>query len=157
MDGLTDKGKVENELIIIQYCTVNEKVEEVRSLTRFLRVVKPVKADADGLIVCLGEGLKVMGIISSNEVLDVEGHSVLVSGGTDSATVNISDQNGSYSMLYHGYIGHGTLLLIVWSKHAKIHSVPSCLRTLKVCYSSCTIFLRDLPRSVEYYMTLLAT
>ena len=56
-----------------------------------------MKADADGLIKCLGEGLKVMGItdiLSSSKVLDVEGHPVLIGGGTDDATVNISDQNG---------------------------------------------------------------
>jgi len=90
MDGSTDKEKVENELIMIQYCTVDEKVDEVRSLTRFLRMVEPVKTDADGLIICLGEGLKVMGItgiLSSNKVRDVEGHPVLVGGGTDGATV----------------------------------------------------------------------
>lgn len=97
MDGSTDKGKVENEVIVIQYCRVDETVEEVRSFSRFLRVVEPVKADADGLIKCLGEGLKVMGItdiLSSEKVLDVEGQPVLIGGGTDGATVNISDQNG---------------------------------------------------------------
>ena len=55
------------------------------------------QADADGLIICLVERLIVMGItdiLSSNKVLDVEGHPVLVSGGTDGATVNISNQNG---------------------------------------------------------------
>ena len=97
MDGSTDKGKVENEMIVIQYCRVDETVEEMRLFPRFLRVVEPVKADTDGLIKCLGEGLKVMGItdiLSSEKVLDVEGQPVLIGGGTDGATVNISDQNG---------------------------------------------------------------
>ena len=31
MDGSTDKGKVENEVIVIQYCRVDKTVEEVRS------------------------------------------------------------------------------------------------------------------------------
>ena len=32
MDGSTDKGKVENEVIVIRYCSVDENVEEVRYL-----------------------------------------------------------------------------------------------------------------------------
>jgi len=88
MDGSTDKGKVENEVIVIQYCKVDEVIEEVRSFSRFLRVVEPMKADADGLIKCLGEGLKEMGItdiLNSKNVLGVEGHHVLIA---DGATVN---------------------------------------------------------------------
>ena len=92
MDGSTD-----NEVIVIQYCRVDETVEEVRLFSKFLRVVEPVKADANSLIKCLGEGLKVMGItdiLSNKKVLDVESQPVLIDGGTDGATVSISDQNG---------------------------------------------------------------
>ena len=57
-----------------------------------------MKADANGLIKCLGEvlSLKVMGIIdilSSKKVLDVKGQLLLIGGGTDGATANISNQN----------------------------------------------------------------
>ena len=96
MKGSTNKGKVENKVIVNQYCKVDEVVEEVRSFSKFLRVVGPVKADTDGLIKCLGEGLKGMGtmdILNSKNVLGVEGHPVLIGGGTDEATVNISDHN----------------------------------------------------------------
>ena len=94
MDGSTDNKKGENEVIVIQYCRVDEIVEEVRAFTRFLRVVEPVKADANSLIKCLEGGLKVMGItdiLSSEKVLDIEGQPVLIGGGTDGATVDISD------------------------------------------------------------------
>ena len=97
MDGSTDKGKVENEVIVIQYCRVDKTVEEVRSFSRFLGVFEPLRGDADGLIECLGEGLKMMGItdiLSKDKVLDVEGQPVLIGGGTDGASVNVSDQNG---------------------------------------------------------------
>ena len=83
MDGSTDKGKVENEVIVIQYCRVDEAVEEVRLFSRFLTVVEPVKADADGLIKCLGERLKEMGItdiLNSKKVFEVEGQPVLIGG-----------------------------------------------------------------------------
>jgi len=84
MDWSTDKGKVESEVIVIQYCKVDEVREEVRSFSRFLRIVEPVKADADGLIKCLGEGLKEMGItdvLNSKNVVGVEGHPVHIGWG----------------------------------------------------------------------------
>ena len=104
MDRSTDKGKVENEVIVIQYCRVDEAVEEVRLFSRFLTVVEPVKADADGLIKCLGEGLKEMeitGILNSKKVLEVEGQPVLIGEDTDGGTVNISDHNGMKGKLQH--------------------------------------------------------
>ena len=81
MDWSTDKGKVESEVIVIQYCKVDEVREEVRSFSRFLRIVEPVKADADGLIKCLGEGLKEMGITDILNVVGVEGHPVHIGWG----------------------------------------------------------------------------
>ena len=56
-----------------------------------------MKADADGLISCLNDGLKPMGIddiLDSEGCLAVKGHPVLVGIGSDGATVNISAQNG---------------------------------------------------------------
>jgi len=55
---------------------------------------------------CLGKGLQVMGvsdIFDSEKILEVEGKPVLVVVGTDRASVNISEQNGTRGILqcYH--------------------------------------------------------
>ena len=50
MDGSTDAGNVEDELVLIQYCMKDDTTQEIRCCTRFLSVEVPQKADADGLI-----------------------------------------------------------------------------------------------------------
>jgi len=45
MDGSVDKGKVENEVILVQYCHLDN---EVKSCSRFLKIIEPKKADANG-------------------------------------------------------------------------------------------------------------
>ena len=97
MDGSTDKGRVENELFVILYCHKDSNTEKVKTTVKFLSVVEPMKADADGLISCLNDALKPMGIddiLDSEGCLAVKGHPVLVGIGSDGATVNISAQNG---------------------------------------------------------------
>ena len=93
MDGSVDKGKVENEVILIQYCHLDNGLEEVKSCSRFLKIIELKKADVNGLVECLGKGLQVMGvsdIFDSEKILEVEGKPVLI---TDGASVNISEQN----------------------------------------------------------------
>ena len=71
--------------------------EEIWSYTRFFSVQAPSRADATGLIECLGGVLKKLGIddlLDQAKVLGVEGKPILVGGGTDGASVNISEQNG---------------------------------------------------------------
>ena len=97
MDGSVDVGKVEDELIVILYCMKDNSSEEIWSCTRFFSVQAPSRADAAGLIECLGGALKKLGIddlLDQAKVLGVEGKPVLVGGGTDGASVNISEQNG---------------------------------------------------------------
>lgn len=97
MDGSVDAGKVEDELIVILYCMKDNSSEEIRSCTRFFSVQAPSRADAAGLIECLGGALKKLGIddlLDQAKVLGVEGKPILVGGGTDGASVNISEQNG---------------------------------------------------------------
>ena len=48
-------------------------------------------------------------ILSKVEFLEVKGQLVLIGGGTDGATVNVSDQNGLKGKLKHGCSGHGAL------------------------------------------------
>ena len=59
MDGSTDKGNVEDELIVI---TKDNVAEEVGTHARFFSLQEPKKADADGLIQCLGGALRMLGI-----------------------------------------------------------------------------------------------
>ncbi len=53
MDGTTDAGNVEDELIGIMGCCKNECNSEVGSFVRFFSIQVPTKANADGLIVCV--------------------------------------------------------------------------------------------------------
>jgi len=106
MDGSVDKAKVENEVILVQYCHLDNDLEEVKSCSRFLKINEPKKADANGLVECLGKGLQVMGmndIFNSEEILEVEGKPVLVGVGTDGASVNISEQNGMRGILQRNH------------------------------------------------------
>lgn len=48
MDGTTDAGRVEDELIVIMYCKKKDETEEIFSCTRFLTIEVPEKADANG-------------------------------------------------------------------------------------------------------------
>ena len=99
MDGSTDAGNVEDELVFVQYCIKDDASKEIRSCTRYLSLEVPQKADADGLIACLGNALGAFGvsnILQRESVLGVaaEGKPIVVGGGTDGASVNISGQNG---------------------------------------------------------------
>ena len=100
MDGSTDRGKVENELVVIPYCQKDDIAEEVTACARYFTVLEPQKADTDDdlhVVECLGKALQSMGIedlLDRAKVLGVKGHPVLVGGGTDGASVNVSEQNG---------------------------------------------------------------
>ena len=103
MDGSVDKGKVENEILLVQYCQLDNDLEEVISCSRFLKLVEPRKADANGLVEYLGKGLQVMGvsdILDREQILNVEGKPVLVGVGTDG---NILDQNGMRGILQRNH------------------------------------------------------
>ena len=68
-------------------------------LKRSLHVLihSPGKADANGLLSCVSEALKFIGvenILDKDSVLGVKGRPLLVGGGTDGASVNIGDHTG---------------------------------------------------------------
>lgn len=97
MDGSTDSGKVEDEVVVIMYCTQDAVSEKVKSCARYFSIEVPKKADADGLVECLGRSLEKLGItdlMDKAAVLGVQTKPILIGGGTDGASVNISDQNG---------------------------------------------------------------
>lgn len=95
MDGTTDLGKIEDELVVAFYCQKDNVAREIKSCARYVSVVTPKKGDADGLVNCLREALKRLGI---EDVLDRDcvlgKQPVLVGGGTDGASVNVSQYNG---------------------------------------------------------------
>ena len=59
MDVTTDVGKTEDEAIVILYCKKDEFAKQIQSCTRYLAVANPNKADADSLLQCLEEALKI--------------------------------------------------------------------------------------------------
>ena len=62
MDGSTDAGNIEDELIAVMYCFVDKEVQEMRYCVRYLSVKEPAKADARGLIACLCDAMKDIGL-----------------------------------------------------------------------------------------------
>ena len=63
MDGSTDAGKVEQELVFLFLsCNKDDAVGEMKSIARYFSVSTPTKADASGLVECLGDSLTSLGI-----------------------------------------------------------------------------------------------
>ncbi len=97
MDGTTDAGNIEDELIVILYCEKNDAAGEIKSCARYFAVEVPKRADADGLIACLGNALKDLGVedvLSKTSVLGAKQKPILIGGGTDGASVCIGEHNG---------------------------------------------------------------
>ena len=57
MDGTTDAGNIEDELIVIMTFCKDEVAGEVRSFARYFSIEVPTRADASGLIACLQQTL----------------------------------------------------------------------------------------------------
>ena len=94
-----DSDSVEDELVLVQYCALDNTAQEMRSCARYLSLQVPIKADADGLIRCLGDALLVLGIdniLDRSSVLKVDSKPLLVGGATDGASINVAEQNGIY-------------------------------------------------------------
>ena len=97
MDGSTDAGNIEDELVSIQFCIKDDTSQIIRSKARYLSLCVPTKSDADGLIACLDSALHELGVdnvCDRERLLAVQSKPILVGGGTDGAAVNISGQNG---------------------------------------------------------------
>ena len=83
------------ELIVLVYCYKDEANEELTARIRYLSLHSPQKADASGLLLCVGEDVKLLGVENvqdKDNVLGVEGKPVLVGVGTDGATVNVGSK-----------------------------------------------------------------
>ena len=57
MDGSTDAGNIEQELIVFLFCKKDDSAGKVRSYMKLLSLLTPQKADADGLLKCLSSAL----------------------------------------------------------------------------------------------------
>ena len=62
MDGMTDAGNQEDEMIVLLYCFKDATAQEITPCTRYLYIHSPEKADASGLLSCVSEPLKFMGV-----------------------------------------------------------------------------------------------
>ena len=52
----------QDELVVIMYCERDDAAGEIKSCARYYVVEVPKKAGADGLITCLVQGLKGLGV-----------------------------------------------------------------------------------------------
>ena len=52
-DGPTAAGNMEDELVLVQYCTQDAAAQEMRSCVRYPSLEVPTEASADGLIKCV--------------------------------------------------------------------------------------------------------
>ena len=147
MDGSTDAGNVEQELVVILTCMKDDAAEEMKSCTRFLSLESPEKANASGLVKCLSQSLAPLGItdILDENMLSAEGEPVLVGGGTDGASVNVAEHNGMKGMMLSSHPW------LVWSWcHAHVLSwlprMPSpaiFLSVLMRCCYVCSTFTKS--------------
>ena len=102
MDGSTDAGSIEQELVILLSCKKDDTTEEIKSYARFFSVAAPYKADASGLVKCLPQSLSPLGIadvLDQDSVLGAKRKQVLVVGGTDEASVNVAQQNSMRGLM----------------------------------------------------------
>ena len=103
MDDSTDAGNIEDELIAVMYCFVDEEVQEMRSCVRHLSVKEPAKTDARGLIACLCDAMKDIGLdnfLDKVSVLGIQDKPIVVGGGTDGVAVNAGEQRGMKSTMH---------------------------------------------------------
>ena len=63
MDGTTNAGRVEDQLIAVLHCIKDDSNELIGSVTRFFSIQVPSKADGSGfLIKCVGNALRGFGL-----------------------------------------------------------------------------------------------
>ena len=97
IDGTTDVGNQEDELVVLVYCDKNEATSQITTCTCYFSVHTPSRADASGILSCIRDALKQVGIedlLDSKCVLGVENFPVLVGGGTDGTAVNVAGTGG---------------------------------------------------------------
>ena len=86
LDGSTDKGNIDNELILVVWCDVNGTDKRVHTRMSFFRVSRPQSVSADGLFALIGQALQALGI----QAINTSECTKLVGVGTDGASANIA-------------------------------------------------------------------
>ena len=73
----------------------------MRSEVQYLSLQQPVKTDADSMISCLNDTLRVLGIEKVDSGLGVVNSNkpIIVGGGTDGVSANIGEHNGMKTKL----------------------------------------------------------
>ena len=101
MDGTSDPGNVEQEMVLVVYCDKDDEIQEIKCVTRYLAVVSPEKVDSSGLIDCLGIALERVccDLKQDVESLTAGDGPLLIGGGTDGASVNIGNRTGMKTKL----------------------------------------------------------
>ena len=102
MDGTTDVAVVEDEVIVIVYCNIDDVDEEITSTSRFLSLHVPQKADTNVLLACVRDAMYTLGVedaLDPESVLAVDTHPVLVGIGNDGASVNLGAHNGLWGQM----------------------------------------------------------
>ena len=86
LDGSTDKGNIDNEILLVVWCDPDGTDEKVHTRMDYFAVSRPQSVKADGLFQVLEEGLQRLGIkeVSADECKK------LVGVGTDGAASNIA-------------------------------------------------------------------
>ena len=62
LDGSTDKGNVDNELMMVCWCDTNGEDEKLHTRIGFLAIDRPTTTNAEGLYKSLMHGLQQLGI-----------------------------------------------------------------------------------------------
>lgn len=86
LDGSTDKGNIDNELILVVWRDVNGTDERVHTKMSYFRVSRPQSVSAEGLFTLIGHTLQLLGV----EAINDSECKKLVGVGTDGATANIA-------------------------------------------------------------------
>ena len=103
IDGTTDSGNIEDELIVVLYCKKDDIAKEIKSCARYLSVVTPDKANTEGLVKCVKKAmtrLKIDDVLDSDVVLSSK--PILIGGGSDGASVNIGQHHSMKAQLQEG-------------------------------------------------------
>ena len=87
LDGPSDKGNCDNELVLVVWCDINGKDEQIHTRMSFLKVFQPDSVTGTGLLKVVECALQTLGILGFDDACCHK----LVGMATDGAAANIAD------------------------------------------------------------------
>lgn len=84
LDGSTDKGNIDNELLLVIWCDNDGKDEKIHTRIGYFKIMRPQSATAEGLFEVVESGLEQI------QVTEMGQCKKLVGIGTDGASANIA-------------------------------------------------------------------